>query len=40
MTKTTRALLVVLAVIASTATTGCLGFGAGCGPLRALIGTC
>ncbi|MFO0679149.1 MAG: hypothetical protein U0169_21660 [Polyangiaceae bacterium] len=36
----TQVLFVAFIVVAATSTTGCLGFGLGCGPLRALIGAC
>ena len=40
MTKSTRTLFVVFTLAIMTSATGCLGFGAGCGPLRALVGIC
>ncbi|MFO0679150.1 MAG: hypothetical protein U0169_21665 [Polyangiaceae bacterium] len=40
MRTPSRVLLLVLALTAAAGTTGCLGFGAGCGPLRALVGIC
>jgi hypothetical protein len=41
MNKSTKAVLSVLLMIAATtALPGCLGFGLGCGPIRAAIGMC
>ncbi len=40
MDTKTKLMLVAIVVMSSTFATGCLGFGLGCGPIRAALGFC